>query len=173
MKKVIKNKNGFTLLEVILAVAILLTATTMIMSGFMSTLQYTNNTSLYRTYGNLNSMEAKLAIQKTALNNFYGARSGDVILSVSGVNIPDIEMSFTLHALNGHFGSANDLSSPYMENPSVSVNRYSVTYTPPACPVCGEHNTMRNEEYYDENGDRVVSWFCMSDTCPYRDKDNV
>lgn len=173
MKKVIKNKNGFTLLEVILAVAILLTASTMIMSGFMSTLQYTNNTSLYRTYGNINSKKAKLAIQETALNNTYGDRSGDVILSVSGVNIPDIQMSFTLHALNGHFGSANELSSPYMENPSVSVNRYSVTYTPPPCPTCGERNTMRNEEYYDENGERVVSWFCMSDTCTYRQRDNV
>ena len=41
------NKKGFSLLEVMLAVAIMAITSSMIMYGFMSSMNYANNSSIY------------------------------------------------------------------------------------------------------------------------------
>ena len=43
----IRNKKAFSLLEVLLAMAIMLIASVMIMQGFMSTYSYSGNTKVY------------------------------------------------------------------------------------------------------------------------------
>ena len=48
------NKKGFTLLEVMLAVAIMAIASTMIMVGFLTTMTYSRNTTLYARVGSAN-----------------------------------------------------------------------------------------------------------------------
>ena len=45
--KVKKTKKGFTLLETLLSVALLVIISTMLMNGFMSTMNYSHNTSVY------------------------------------------------------------------------------------------------------------------------------
>lgn len=42
-----KSKKGFTLLEVMLSVAILVIGSTMMLNGFMSTMNYSHNTSVF------------------------------------------------------------------------------------------------------------------------------
>lgn len=53
MKRIIKSnsKKGFTLLEVMLAVAILTITSAMIMNGFLATMKYSTNTSIYSRCG--------------------------------------------------------------------------------------------------------------------------
>lgn len=48
------NKKGFTLLEVMLAVAIMAIASTMIMVGFLTTMNYSRNSALYARVGSAN-----------------------------------------------------------------------------------------------------------------------
>lgn len=77
MKRITKNKRGFTLLEVMLAVAIMAVSSTMIMVGFLTTMTYSRNSALYSRVGAsnyagcitaLSSMKSN-ASMKYALNN--------------------------------------------------------------------------------------------------------
>jgi prepilin-type N-terminal cleavage/methylation domain-containing protein len=49
------NKKGFSLLEVMLAVAIMAIVSSMIMYGFMSSMNYANNSSIYARVGAVNT----------------------------------------------------------------------------------------------------------------------
>ena len=51
MKRITTNKKGFTLLEVMLAVAIMAVSSTMIMVGFLTTMTYSRNSALYSKVG--------------------------------------------------------------------------------------------------------------------------
>lgn len=51
------SKKGFSLLEVMLAVAIMATASSMIMYGFLTTMNYSNNSSIYARVAAANTNE--------------------------------------------------------------------------------------------------------------------
>lgn len=51
MKRITSNKKGFTLLEVMLSVAIMAISSTMIMVGFLTTMTYSRNSALYSKVG--------------------------------------------------------------------------------------------------------------------------
>ena len=51
------SKKGFSLLEVMLAVAIMATASSMIMYGFLTSMNYANNSSIYARVAAANTKE--------------------------------------------------------------------------------------------------------------------
>ncbi len=58
MKRITSNKKGFTLLEVMLAVAVLSVASSMVMVGFLTTMTYSKNSALYARVGSSNYSDA-------------------------------------------------------------------------------------------------------------------
>lgn len=73
------NKKGFSLIEVMLAVAILLFASTMIMNGFMSTMKYSYSTSVYARSAADNYQESTEKLTSLMSKNFgaYGVLAND------------------------------------------------------------------------------------------------
>ncbi len=167
MKIINKNKKAFTLLEVILAVAILLTASTMIMQGFMSTLQYSHNTSLMRGYGNFNRKRINNTLN-AAQNRSYQAADGTFTMTISGVNAQSIDLRYS-HDISYYTSGINEFNNGYYEQQPHSISREAITYSLPECPNCHRTDTMRLEENFD-NGYRELTWFCSErDACGYRD----
>lgn len=167
MKRVNKNKRAFTLLEVVLAVAILLTASTMIMQGFMSTLQYSHNTSLMREYGNFNRKRVNNTLN-AAQNRSYQPADGQFSMTISGDNVQPIVLRYS-HDISYYTGGINDFNNGYYEQQPHSIAREAITYSLPECPNCHRTDTMRLEENFD-NGFRELTWFCSErESCGYRE----
>jgi len=91
------SKKGFSLLEVMLAVAIMAVASSMIMYGFLTTMNYSNNSSIYarvaaaNTNENYDRMAAIIAIvEPTGATGKYATledtSDGDRTISVEGVS---------------------------------------------------------------------------------------
>ena len=88
--KVKKTKRGFTLLETLLSVALLVIISAMMMNGFMASVNYSHNTSVYAKSAGSNYKEAmsKLALYATKANT-------DKKAAYSVIGAPDGSMSFT------------------------------------------------------------------------------
>ena len=128
-----KNKKGFTLLEVLLAVAIMLIASTMILQGFISTLVYSANTALYAKSGakNTEKMYDTVASKKGINKELGGAGVTTIKYTFDG--------STTTYRVNTW--SSKDLEAKLADGDSnTSFNRYAVTYALPnlKCPKCGK-----------------------------------
>ena len=67
------NKKGFSLLEVMLAVAIMAIASSMIMYGFMASMNYANNSSIYARVAAANTGNSYASLSTAIYNH---ARSG-------------------------------------------------------------------------------------------------
>ena len=93
MKRLIKStsKKAFTLLEVLLAVAIGLTASTMILEGVVSTMQFSNNTAVYTRLAYEDYSAASLFIaqaHKDVKNYNYGTSSDSTMkFDFSGASV--------------------------------------------------------------------------------------
>lgn len=160
MKRIIKSsRTGFTLLEVILAVAILLICSMMLIKGFLSTLQYTNNTSVYvklsgTNYGSAidhiaaksNALTSSAATHKMTVKSTISA---DGLTSVIGVN------STKYSTLSSN---VNSLTARYTEGQSSAPNRTSF-WLGNECPDC--HNGFVYA-YDQDNDDKVDGYFCGS-----------
>ena len=99
MKRIIKetaafrSRYGFTLLEVVLAIAIMLILTTMMMNGFAATMSYSYHTSIYAqtAASNYKSAMNEIATKSTAGNAVYktidkaGATGDKVTLTMTPV----------------------------------------------------------------------------------------
>lgn len=70
--KVKKTKKGFTLLETLLSVALLVIVSTMMMNGFMSTMNYSHNTSVYAKSAASNYSAAMSNLAKYAAHGSSG-----------------------------------------------------------------------------------------------------
>lgn len=78
--KKLASKKGFTLLEVILSVAIMLILTTMMMNGFAATMSYSYHTSVYASTAasNYSSALSKLAAKsKAGMDSAYADMGKD------------------------------------------------------------------------------------------------
>ena len=93
MKRVTKinikaSKVGFTLLEVVLSIAIMLILTTMMMNGFAATMSYSYHTSVFATTAASNYATA---IGKVANNSSQGKAAYQTLgLGYSGVGASDV-----------------------------------------------------------------------------------
>lgn len=176
MKRLIKstNKKAFTLLEVLLAVAIGLTASTMILEGVVSTMQFSNNTAVYtrlayedysaatlfiaQAHKNVKSYEYGTTADSTMKFDFSGATVSDVTINIETNKIKPGSVSMAdLNVIN-FSGSYENLGSV------VSANRTSATYTPMVCDCSCGAEFMRIG--YDDDEAGIIPdyigyyWFC-------------
>lgn len=149
-----KCKKGFSLLEVLLAVAILLIASTMVMQGFMSTLSYSANTAIYAKSGGTN----------TTNNNTYiilgtgapkQATSSPKDLTISGGTIGGT-VNYRVNTWSSTTSGTIVTGGSYGESAgNPSSNRYSISYALPnkKCPQCN------SGEYLAKNASDK-KWYC-------------
>lgn len=183
MKMRIKNKSkkGFTLLEVMLAVAILTIASTMIMEGFLATMGYSTNTSIYSRAGakNYSVTIGKLAEYSTDSDDFYKryvnyvpmndstADYSSVQTSVSipgagGFNKTDIDVQVWKATKGSEDYAAYNVTGKYDEDPTVSDNRMSFFYTPSSehlyCEICKNWGYIG---FFKHGADTKADWYCV------------
>ena len=168
MIKIYKSKKGFTLLEIVLAVAILMIMSTALVQGFLSTLQYSYDTSLYLRMSKSNYGRAVSDLSNYS-NSAVGSRyefSGNATLSIGGAaSVAGLDRSLSVYVnreTNTNI-TVSDIGSGIAEGSSpVSSRRTNVLYTPGLCPLCGSslrHGTDPN------NGNTWVT-VCSDAACP-------
>lgn len=168
MIKIYKSKKGFTLLEIVLAVAILMIMSTALVQGFLSTLQYSYDTSLYLRMSKSNYGRAVSDLSNYS-NSAVGSRyefSGNATLSIGGAaSVAGLDRSLSVYVnreTNTNI-TVSDIGSGIAEGSSpVSSRRTNVLYTPGLCPLCGSslrHGTDPN------NGNTWVT-VCSDADCP-------
>lgn len=168
MIKIYKSKKGFTLLEIVLAVAILMIMSTALVQGFLSTLQYSYDTSLYLRMSKSNYGRAVSDLSNYS-NSAVGSRyefSGNATLSIGGAaSVAGLDRSLSVYVnreINTNI-TVSDIGSGIAEGSSpVSSRRTNVLYTPGLCPLCGSslrHGTDPN------NGNTWVT-VCSDADCP-------
>ena len=143
MIKIYKSKKGFTLLEIVLAVSILMIMSTALVQGFLSTLQYSYDTSLYLRMSKSNYGRAVSDLSNYS-NSPVESRynfSGDATLSIGGAaSVAGLDRSLSVHVnreINTNI-TVSDIGSGIAEGSSpVSSRRTNVLYTPGLCPLCG------------------------------------
>lgn len=184
MKKISKkfSKRGFTLLEVMLATVIMTIVSTMIMKGFLSTMNYAHNNNVYSKMGAQNYQNALGQV-----TNMVGYGKGDGLqnrinyLKTSGTAA---EMNCNIQAGGAGVGSLKvnikhweydsitgvNIAGAYAEASSVS-HRHSFFFQPttitcPAAPT-GDHKVRYCVVPADasKNG-----WYCKQPGCTYADK---
>lgn len=168
MIKIYKSKKGFTLLEIVLAVAILMIMSTALVQGFLSTLQYSYDTSLYLRMSKSNYGRAVSDLSNYS-NSPVESRynfPGDATLRIGGAaSVAGLDRSLSVH-VNRETNTTitvSDIGSGIAEGSSpVSSRRTNVLYTPGLCPLCGSslrHGTDPN------NGNTWVT-VCSDAACP-------
>lgn len=167
------NKKGFTLVEVMLSVAIMAIASLMIMQGFLSTMNLAHNSSVYSRVGGTNY---QAAVQKMSTysgmsardttdtaNNRYRqlASDSDVTIGGAGVrltfaaNVTDVSnpsyriagWRFTMSSSDGAnvLGNASESYNSTDSSQSYSANRTSFFYA--ARYVCDHPGCSARGQY--------------------------
>ena len=143
MIKIYKSKKGFTLLEIVLAVAILMIMSTALVQGFLSTLQYSYDTSLYLRMSKSNYGRAVSNLSNysnRAVESRYNF-SGNATLSIGGAaSVAGLDRSLSVYVNRERNTTitVSDIGSGIAEGSSpVSSRRTNVLYTPGLCPLCG------------------------------------
>lgn len=168
MIKIYKSKKGFTLLEIVLAVAILMIMSTALVQGFLSILQYSYDTSLYLRMSKSNYGRAVSNLSNysnSAVESRYNNFSGNATLSIGGAaSVAGLDRSLSVYVnreINTNI-TVSDIGSGIAEGSSpVSSRRTNVLYTPGLCPLCGHslrHGTDPN------NGNTWVT-VCSNANC--------
>ena len=170
------SKKGFTLLEVMLSVALLTIVSTMIMTGFLATMNYSSNNSVYARLGSKNYDEALMNVAKNSSITANPAR--DNALLASGGTTTTINYS-AIGAGGGASGTVRVVQwriqntdphinvvsragagNSYDETSNVS-RRTSFFYVPSnahVCSTCG--NSLRYGKSYG-----VTGWYCTNTEC--------
>lgn len=168
MIKIYKSKKGFTLLEIVLAVAILMIMSTALVQGFLSTLQYSYDTSLYLRMSKSNYGRAVSDLSNYS-NSPVESRYNfpvNATLSIGGAaSVAGLDRSLSVH-VNRETNTTitvSDIGSGIAEGSSpVSSRRTNVLYTPGLCPLC-EHSLRHGTD--PNNGNTWVT-VCSNADCP-------
>ena len=152
--KVKKTKRGFTLLETLLSVALLVIISSMLMNGFMSTINYSHNTSVYAKSASTNYKKAmsdlayyattSLSNKKTAYSaldaetvdgsiTFSGAGVAGVGLILNSDNklkVKVFQQTQNNTDLNDNLGLSSFAEDYSASDDTYADNRYSYTYIP-------------------------------------------
>ena len=143
MIKIYKSKKGFTLLEIVLAVAILMIMSTALVQGFLSTLQYSYDTSLYLRMSKSNYGRAVSNLSNysnRAVESRYNFPGNATLSFDSSVSVAGLDRSLSVYVnreINTNI-TVSDIGSGIAEGSSpVSSRRTNVLYTPGLCPLCG------------------------------------
>ena len=168
MIKIYKSKKGFTLLEIVLAVAILMIMSTALVQGFLSTLQYSYDTSLYLRMSKSNYGRAVSNLSNYS-NSPVESRYNfpvNATLSIGGAaSVAGLDRSLSVH-VNRETNTTitvSDIGSGIAEGSSpVSSRRTNVLYTPGLCPLCGSSLRHGTDPL---NGNTWVT-VCSNADCP-------
>lgn len=167
----VKSKSGFTLLEVILSVAILIVASSMILSGYLTAFNYSNDTGVFaklssRMYSNAVTDLSNKANVSDIKSRFATPGNQKVTVSCSVGTVQsafddDFSVIQWKHAApSGGEASLNYDSS--LEGSVVSANRATFMYSTKECPHChGKQGMLR--KYRDESTGQT-NWFCWNPT---------
>lgn len=148
------GRRGFTLLETMLAVGILVILTLIVYQGFVSTMQLTKNTSLYEKSGNLSTGVINTSLQNANTAPSIAPSQG-LYLDNSGTYSFERVVSVTVYkgvtSVNTNYGDPL-----YYENSSKSTNRSGFTFQAPLCP--NDHTELK--WYLRTDGSGTYSLFC-------------
>ena len=146
MKRISKLENsrrGFTLLEVLLAVAILSIASTMIMNGFIATMTFANNNKRYARIGEMNASRASQNIahyatnstQMATMNELTDNRCSELTASFAGgtgalgVDLTKLNICVDVSAFVDPSATMSfQVDGEELEQPTLVVNRFSFFY---------------------------------------------
>ena len=159
MKIISGSKKGFTLIEVLLAVCILVIASTMILNGFMSTMNYSNNTSIYarsagKNYGDAISNIAAMAKpdKTTAFKNVGSGETGTITFSnVAGAASMTKTVNVEYYRYNSGDAGSNVVGGVDAEHHATSpddstyANNRSTFYYYPKVNMYGTDEATRGE----------------------------
>lgn len=150
---------GFTLLEVIVSVALLLIVSFFIYQGFMSTIQYSANTSGYE----MSAQTAKLNAQFALALNDPGTVKGLFIKPETGTKIV---LSVNSHTFKPST-SLIDGDVQFSETSSLpATNRYSFSFKERSCPTPGCTGKLFWYEHTNDEGKTVIRQSCTEE-CGY------
>jgi type II secretory pathway pseudopilin PulG len=160
----IRTRGGFTLLETLIAVALLMVATVIVYQGFSSTLQYSSNTAQFAKSAQIADKSVKQGI---SAGDTMGAVAPDGSIVISG--------SYGAGLFSQPLAVKEYSSKPipvvivgnvdYQESDFNSVNRHGFSYAGRLCPVC---NTPL--QWYEDGGKYYA--FCSKSTCNWDEKIN-
>lgn len=151
--KSIRSKSGFTLLETLISVALLLIVSMFIYKGFMSTIQYSTSTSGYEASGQRarRDIHANIGARDpgTTTGLYIDSPTTDKVITISGYR----------HAYNAPVVDGID---EYEETPvSPASIRFGFSFQRRACPDPSCTGTL----YWYEHTDGSIQQKC--DTCTY------
>ncbi|MDD4096367.1 MAG: prepilin-type N-terminal cleavage/methylation domain-containing protein [Oscillospiraceae bacterium] len=159
-----RSRRGFTLLEIVLAVALMLIITLIIYQGFMSTLQYSGNTAMFERTAQANNQSANAHIGAGTANGgtsdegIYLANNSGTFFQVIRVNTEDK----TAVDPDWQYGEA-----AFNENAqSSATHRYSFHYVVRPCPDPACDGTVR---FYENTVTGMVDARCNKDGCYWHD----
>lgn len=114
------GRQGFTLLETLLAVAILLVLTIVVYQGFVSTMHVAANTAMFEQTGNIANSQANAALSGSSA---LTPSVGKVLLHSTGVTF---DLSVDVNAYSAEPAPAGNFGGQSY----VSAHRHVFTYKP-------------------------------------------
>lgn len=159
------SKRGFTLLETMLAVALLLIVTMIAYEGFMTTLNYAGDTALADRVSNQNAGVVYQAVGQKVNGGAYDGSSGSGAVMISGNGYVGVYKVGVVSSSSGM--SVFSSGSEYADDSAFinTTNRHGFYYTARVCPKCG-----KELEYYEETneeGDTVIIAKCKDKKCTF------
>ena len=158
------SKRGFTLLETMLAVALLLIVTLMAYEGFMATLNYAGDTALADRVSNQNAGEAYKTMG-AATGSGFSTGTGTQAIMIEGPSYKSV-FQIESYAHTGGMSIFSQGSSLTDEASFLSTtNRHGFNYLARECPT---HNTPLGY-FIEENdsGDEILVGKCLTSGCTY------
>lgn len=161
------SKRGFTLLETMLAVALLLIVTLISYEGFMTTLNYAGDTALAERVSNVNAGNCYKTMGQTTAGITGG--TADKALLIKGQGYTGV---IQVHAFVENSGmSIFSAGSAYTDDASFSAttNRHGFTYVARTCPQHGDDHSKILGYYKskDSDGNEIIIAKCTEPSCSY------
>ncbi|MBP5492072.1 MAG: type II secretion system protein [Clostridiales bacterium] len=162
------SRRGFTLLETMLSVALLMIVSLITLEGFMSTLSYAADTALAERFSNVNA--GKIYQSMGATSN-CGAQdhpggSSTTALCVYGTGFKSI---IQVNVINESSGSSGFSSTSLMQDANFkqTATRHGFTYL--ARGGCSAHPDLGLQYFVEtnEDGDKVIIGKCPNASCDY------
>lgn len=134
------SRNGFTLLETMIAVALMLIISSIVYKGFMSSMQYSGNTAMFEKTAQQADEDANLAFGAgnipggTTDEGLYLADASGTYNQVIRVNTYDVKLTPSLPSGNPAY---------YEGSQTRATNRFAFHYVVRPCTVAACGGTIR------------------------------
>ena len=172
-----RNKKGFTLLETLLSVALLVIISTMMMNGFMATINYSHNTSVQAKSASSNQSSAmsdlagyasKAEINKTTAYSLLDtdgvqgsfSYTGDSVAGIPLILNKDNKLTVKVFKYLDNTTDLHDnlgLDQQKEDYNTKADNRFSLTYIPTVNKV-GTNSFVGEIRIYKKNADGEYYW---------------